>query len=190
LDDHRFDQLTRALTGPRRTLFSGALVIAAGWLGVAGGEAKKPHKPKHKPKKAKPNEFGCLEVGDPCNNADQCCSGICQGKKGKKQCRAHGTGVCDQTAEGICTAANPNTTVCDNTNICACIRTTAGSNFCSQFEPDPKLICADCQKDADCVALGFPAGSACVPLGIGSCAHACESGMACFPPCGVEFPTR
>jgi hypothetical protein len=155
-------------------------------------EAKKKRKrKKHKKPKpqAKPNEYGCLEVNAPCTSEADCCSGICDGTTGKKRCRAHGTGSCRQDRQGVCSATTTDvpTFVCGND--CYCFLTTAGSNFCAvppAAVDSPK--CADCQKDLDCLALGFPAGSACVPVERGHCSGRCESGMACLVPCGVEFP--
>jgi hypothetical protein len=188
MDSLHFDDLIRALAGSRRSLLSGGLSLATGLLGIANTDARKKRKRKHKHKKkrtptATPNEFGCLEVGDPCTSEAQCCSGICEGKKGNKTCRAHGTGTCDQDGPNFCTAA---TTLCYNSASCVCARTTAGSNFCgSGLLPSD---CAVCQTDADCEALGFPAGSACVQWSSGFCAGFCESGMACIAPCGTPAP--
>jgi hypothetical protein len=182
MNSRYFDGLICSLVASRRALFPGMLAMAAGWVGVSTGEAKKKHK--HKAKKANPNEFGCISVGKTCKNAEQCCSGACEGKKGKKRCRAHDTGTCDQNVDGICEADDLAQTLCGDT--CACIRTTAGSNVC--FDPGAGSDCADCQKDADCQALGFPAGSACAPSTGINCAGACESGMLCAVPCGVAPP--
>lgn len=181
MDGSHFDDLLRSLTRPRRSLLGGSLALATGWLGVSAIDAKKKRKhKKRKAKKAKPNEFGCLELGDPCQSEDQCCSGICEGKKGKKTCRAHDTGTCDQTAVGYCEAENPNLTVCNGGN-CLCFATTAGSNVCTN-----NVTCTDCKRDADCLALGFPRGSACAPVGGDlACDVLCpETGMACIAPCG------
>jgi hypothetical protein len=62
-----------------------------------------------------------------------------------------------------------------NGNKGICFRTTAGSNVCiNNFD------CADCQRDVDCAALGYPSGAACVPVGGDlACAGLCETGMAC-----------
>ena len=183
MDQHHLAVVTRSLTRvpSRRDVLRG--LVGAG-LGLA--MARFPivvaaKRKRRKKKKARPNAFGCLEVGDPCQNADQCCSGICEGKKGTRRCRARGVGTCDQQALGWCRA---DTLKCNNSQDCACIRTTAGSNFCVQLNVPDEEICADCQRDADCEVLGFPAGSACAPFSVGICAGACESGMACVPPCG------
>lgn len=186
MDGSQFDGLIQFLTKSRRSLLGGVLAGAGGWLGVARAEAKKKRKPKKRKSKAKPNAFGCLEVGDPCQNADQCCSGICEGKKGKTRCRAHDTGVCDQEAPGYCESASPFQTRCNNQANCFCTRTTAGSNVCGTV--NAPSVCTDCKKDADCEALGLPPGSACVPFSEGNCAGNCESGMACIAPCGSEIP--
>jgi hypothetical protein len=188
--DH-VDDMTRMLTilPSRRDVLRG---LAGAGLGLGAfrfrgaTEAKKrknKHK-KHKPKKATPNEFGCLEVGDPCKTATQCCSGVCEGKKGKKRCRAHGNGTCNQTIQAFCAPDNPTISLCNSAD-CVCVRTTAGSNFCTSTQG---VQCADCTRDADCEALGFLPGSACLPWSEGQCAGDCgETGMACAVPCGAEI---
>jgi hypothetical protein len=179
LNDRRFDHVIRSLTGSRRSFLSGVLAIAGGWRGVSEGDARK--KRKRKPKKPKPNQYGCLEVGDACKNANQCCSGICEGMK----CRAHDTGTCTQQGPEICSIDPPIALTCNNNASCRCFGTTAGSIVCSAFLPEN---CADCRKDADCVALGFPPGSACAPFSVGPCAGQCETGTTCLLPCGDPFP--
>jgi hypothetical protein len=187
-----FDSVAQIMTNfpSRRNVLRGLAGMGFG-LGIARlpdlVEAKKKRKRKRKKKQkpARPNEFGCFEVGDPCTSVDDCCSGICEGKT----CRAHGTGICRQDRVGVCSATTTDvpTFVCGNE--CYCFGTTAGSNFCAVAPAgvgSPK--CADCKKDADCLALGFPDGSACVPVGLGHCSGRCETGMACLVPCGVEFP--
>jgi hypothetical protein len=180
MTDHTFDHLARSLTGSRRSLLAGVLAVAIGWLGAPGVKAKK--KPKTKPK---PNRYGCLDVGDPCKRDGQCCSGICKGKPGKKRCRAHDTGTCPQRRPGLCDPHQPTVTPCNN-ETCVCLRTTADSNFCANAN---SVNCADCKKDADCLAEGFPKGTACVPMTGGECTNFCdETGMACMLPCGTELP--
>lgn len=187
MESPHFDDLTRALSGTRRSVLSGTLALAAGWLGAAASDAKKKRKHKHKKRKpkAKPNEYGCLEVGAPCTTVNQCCSSICDGKK----CRAHGAGTCDQQADGVCEAGNYLSTLC-NGDICICARTTAGSKFCGMITNSPIDICADCQRDADCAALGYPVGFACVPFGGDHtvCKGVCEGGTGCVAPCGYAPP--
>jgi hypothetical protein len=186
-----FDALMRSLFSmpSRRHLLHGLAGAGLG-LGVsrfpAGVEGKKRKPKKRKPRKAKPNEFGCLSVGQTCKSGEQCCSGICDGKKGKKTCRAHDTGNCEQGGPQICTSGPPQSLTCNNEAYCRCFGTTAGSIVCSRF--DQMQSCADCQQDADCIALGFPPGSACAPVSVGPCGGQCESGMACVIPCGAEFP--
>lgn len=178
--------LSRALTGrpSRRDVLRG--LFGAG-LGLGSprlaelADAKKRKGSKQK-RKARPNEFGCLEVGDPCQNAGQCCSGICQGKKGKKRCRAHGTGTCQQNLPGLCSDP-PTIALCNGSESCACLTSTAKSNFCAQLGSP---VCIACRKDADCEAAGLPAGSACLPTTGLLCQSECpETGMVCLPPCGV-----
>jgi hypothetical protein len=96
----RFDDVTRRFSrlSSRRHLLGG---LASGILGLGAGQladlaiAKKKRKGKRRRvKKAQPNEFGCIEVSDPCSTAGDCCSGICEGNKGKRRCKAHDTGGC------------------------------------------------------------------------------------------------
>jgi hypothetical protein len=185
-----FKGVTRSLTSApsRRDILRGLAGTGLG-LGIgrwpAPADAKKKRKRK---KKAKPNAYGCLEVGDPCKNAGHCCSGICQGKQDKRKCKAHGTGTCDQEGPGLCTAPNPELLLCDNSAECACIRTTAGTKFCYDMRSEAGTDCADCQKDADCETLGFPSGTACAAVSEGRCAGVCAGGMMCMVPCGYEPP--
>jgi hypothetical protein len=188
-----FEAVTRSLTSApsRRDILRGLASTGIG-LGIARwpapADARKKRKRKKKAKKAKPNAYGCLEVGDPCKNTSHCCSGICQGKKGKKMCQAHGAGTCDQAGPELCTTQNPAVVRCNNSANCACIRTTAGSNFCYDAGAEAGGDCADCQQDSDCVALGFPPGTACAPVLQGLCAGFCAGGMACLTPCGNPPP--
>jgi hypothetical protein len=185
------DALRRSLFSmpSRRHLLHGLAGAGLG-LGIsrfpAGVEGKK-RKRKRKKRKpnAKPNAYGCLEVGDACKNADQCCSGICAGKQGKKKCRAHGTGTCNQELPGLCSNI-PTVAPCNVSASCFCITTTANSSFCAQLG---QSLCSDCKKDTDCEALGLPPGSACLPTTGILCATDCpETGMVCLPPCGTEIP--
>jgi hypothetical protein len=189
VDQNSFLALTRSLTGvpTRRHLLRGLSGLGIG-LGVPGlpelaGAKKRSNK--KKPKKPKPNSYGCLEVGAPCKNASQCCAGICEGKKGKKRCRAHDTGTCDQRLSGLC-SPTPTIAPCNNSGTCFCLRSTANSNVCAQLG---QRVCSSCKTDADCEALGLPPGTACFPTSGFLCATDCpETGMACLPPCGVEIP--
>jgi len=158
VDQHRISRLTRAWRGAssRRDVVR---ALAGMGLGLGGvhlpdlAAARK--KRKRRTRKAKPNAFGCLSVGKRCKNAEQCCSDICQGKKGKKTCRARGAGTCDQQGLGICATGDPAAALCKDDETCACFPTTAGSNFCATLigGEDPSF-CIDCAKDADCAALG------------------------------------
>jgi hypothetical protein len=185
-----FDSVAQIMTSfpSRRNVLRGLAGVGFG-LGIARlpdlAEARKKRKrKKHKKRKpqAKPNEYGCLEVNDPCSSADQCCSGVCEGKT----CRAHDTGTCKQGGEQICVSNPPKALRCNNDGTCTCFGTTAGSIGCARYEPE--TMCADCRRDADCTALGYPPGTFCAPVSEGICAGDCPTGMACLVPCGVEFP--
>lgn len=85
----RFAAWTRCRIG----LAAGGL--AASWFGLATqGSTPTAARKKHKKKQAKQNGFGCVDAGNFCKNGGQCCSGICQGKKGKKKCQGHNASTC------------------------------------------------------------------------------------------------
>jgi hypothetical protein len=184
MDSNRFDHLTRSLGTSRRAMLGGVLAYAVTGLALPGLTAGKTNKPKSKPK-PKPNQYGCLDVGDLCGRSSQCCSGTCDGKKGKKTCRAHDTGTCNQQKPGFCLAPNSVHNLCNNTIGCLCYRTTAGSKVCADTVG---LKCADCRKDRDCETLGFGDGSVCIPTAVGACTGGCASGTACAAPCVTTSP--
>jgi hypothetical protein len=182
MNGSRFDDTLRMLTR-RRSLEAGTVAVLTGLIAAPGG-ARKKRKHKDRKPKAKPNAFGCFEVGDPCRRASDCCSSICKGKKGKRTCRAHDEGTCPQGVPDGCTSLDPRVRICNGTEACDCYRTTAGSNAC--LEPTrPGSVCADCHTDADCLALGLPVGSACVPVTEGDCEGSCVGATACLAPCSV-----
>jgi hypothetical protein len=172
----RFDHLTRTFATLRsRRAIAGALGLSA--LGLPSLiDAKK--KKRNKKKKIKKNQFGCVNVGNFCKNSGQCCSGICQGKKGKKTCRAHDGSTCmaGQTivdcggALVVCTTSGgaPG----------ACLTTTGNAPFCSV-----SFDCFPCQQDVDCEPI-CGQGAACIACA-GDCADtggtlcASSGGLGC-----------
>ena len=150
MDSDRFDGLTRSVS----TLLSRRTLAGALGLGALGLPALAEAKKKHKKKKAKFNDFGCVNVGDFCKNNGQCCSGICQGKKGKKKCKAHNTADC-QPGQDICATGEVLCTT-DTGSVGACSRTTGQASYC-----EASGDCFVCKKDADCVAV-CGEGAACL----------------------------
>ena len=147
MDGTQFDHMIRAFTQSRRSLLGGGLAAVTGLLVGPAVEARKKHKrKKRKGKKVQPNEFGCLELGDPCGRAADCCSGICEGNKGKRRCGAHDTGNCvagssDMGCEG--SGYDACVTSLGETGICA--TTTGNAGYCrGAFQDYP------CQTDLDC----------------------------------------
>jgi hypothetical protein len=155
MDLERFDHLTRAVSSvlSRRTL-AGALGLGALSLPLLT-DAKKKRKKK---KKVKFNDFGCVNVGGFCKNNSQCCSNICSGKKGKKKCKGHDASTCQpgQVSETCGGAANVFCTSSGG-DMGACFTTTGGAGYC-----EASGTCADCKKDADCIAVCGPQ-AACIP---------------------------
>jgi hypothetical protein len=157
LDANRFDALARSLEDgfPRRAALGAALGAGFASLlsrfGADEADAKQKRKKRKRKKKIKKNAFGCVNVGNVCKNSGQCCSGICQGKKGKKKCKAHNALDCPIGADTCLEQIE-----CGSTG--ECFLTTGAGSFCGLTSPTECVVCA---KDADCEALGFGVGAAC-----------------------------
>lgn len=139
----------------RRHLLSGlaGLGLSMGVTGYADPGFARKRKGKRK-KKVKKNFFGCVDVGLRCENPEQCCSGICTGKKGKKTCQPHGQSTC-QAGQHICQSGsqNPCTTIAGDDGVCS--TTTGNAPFCGV-----RGDCFTCRRDTDC-ELFFGKGAAC-----------------------------
>lgn len=175
MDAERFDTTTRmfGVAGRRRLLTVGLSGALGGLLGRLGVRAQ-----------PVAEAASCAKVGKACRHAEQCCSGVCSGKHGKKKCRSHDAGTCTR-GQDACTDPDPAVDKCNNAVACICYPTTAGTSFCADVNSG---ACANCARDADCLALGFPPGSACLAVGVGRCAGFCPSGTACNPPCPTAPP--
>jgi hypothetical protein len=149
--------MTRSLAAPssrRKALAGVALLGHVAGMVPDGATAKK----RRKRKKVKRNEFGCVNVGRFCRKASQCCSGICQGKKGKKTCKAHDTGDCQPgpTFEE-CGAEENVPCINSNGNEGRCATTTGNAGYCSNAAT---ISVPPCTRDADCE--DFDPRAACV----------------------------
>jgi hypothetical protein len=164
----QFDSLVGALTdgaAPRRVLVRGlvgagiaAALMPWGQEELDARRSKKRGKRKKDNKKPKVNRFGCRNVGIACSSANQCCSGICEGrggkgkngKKRKKTCRAHDTGGCRADLES-CSANRDITCTTTTGEDGFCHITTGNAPYCA-FDG----IDAECTKDEDCIELCGP----------------------------------
>jgi hypothetical protein len=186
MNQNRFDVVTRTISSlpSRRDLLRGLAGAGLG-LGIARRpdlvEARKKRKRKQKNRKQKaavPNAFGCIDVGALCQNDDQCCSGVCAGKKGKKRCRAHDVGDCPDGAapeacyeDVTCTTGTGEPGVCGTTTGNAVYCFVAGGCFACQTDVDcqradggvlgPRAACVTCVNCTEtggtaCVTSGFP----------------------------------
>jgi hypothetical protein len=156
MDNVRFDRLTLTVSTllTRRTL-AGVLGPAA--LAFPHGIDGKKRK-KRKKKKVRRNSFGCVNVGGYCKNSGQCCSGICQGKKGKKKCQAHDTGGC-QPGHSTVTCGGEDVLCPSEDGVCT--TTTGKAAFCFDIKFQ---IAPPCTRDADCEA-GWDGAVACILCG-------------------------
>lgn len=151
MDHDQFDRMTRTVASnlSRRTL---AGIAGLGVLGAAGiAEAKKKNK-----KKVKTNEFGCVDVGKYCKNAGQCCSDICQGKKGKKKCKAHDESTCQNGQKQAFCGGTDVACQTSSGQTGECNTTTGKAGYCANDG-----FCFACTKDADCTSL-CGTGAACI----------------------------
>jgi len=150
----RIAHLTRAVS----TVLSRRALAATLGLGAPGlhGSAEARKKRKKRKTRITRNAFGCVNVGELCKNGGHCCSGICQGKQGKKRCQAHGTGGC-QSEQDDC--VEPSGCPEKPTSLTSrCYRTTGNTSVCGIGVAG---ACIACARDADCEA-GYGPGAACV----------------------------
>ena len=96
------------------------------------------------------NSSSVVDAGKSCKKASQCCSNICQGKQGKKKCRAHNVLGC-KAGEDFCTG---NIVQCGTNG--RCHRTTGKASYCAKFND-----CIQCSKDIECEDT-HGVGAACV----------------------------
>ena len=151
MDSARFGRMTRAfsLLLSRRAL---ARALGAGALIVP-----RPTQARKRKKRVKRNAFGCVNVEGFCQNAGQCCSNICQGKKGNRTCRAHDTGECQARQKGSpCTTSDDRGGTCDVT--------TGNAGYCvgGTFGDVQQPFCA---RDPDCQARSGDVRAACLSDG-------------------------
>src|SRR5688500_18528872 len=134
MDQQRLTTWTRSMRNlpSRRDIVRGlaGAVLGLGSLGLAGPlAAKNKNQKSKKGKKRKQNtppvfnQYGCLDVGQPCKgNSAHCCSGVCAGKKPKKGkpdrrvCAAHNASVCNAQLDSCTVGAKifcgPNGSIC------------------------------------------------------------------------------
>jgi hypothetical protein len=160
MEAQRFDYIARIFsraTARRRLLFGLGLSPFAGLIAARQMGETEAKKKRRKPKKApKPvfNEFGCLDVGQPCQGKSAlCCSGVCQGKKPKKgkrdksRCVAHDASTClagqrsDSCGGSVDELCTTSTGVANG----ACNTTTGNAGYCHA-----STACFACATDAEC----------------------------------------
>jgi hypothetical protein len=166
--DTHIDEIARALGRPELNRRAAIAAGIAGALGAVLGLREVTA------------GVGCRNAGKTCRRGDECCSGICKGKRGKRTCRAHGAGTCRAGAnycrEGL-------TAVCNGSAECLCFVTTGAARFCGAKNG---TVCAACRKDTDCDAVTGP-GSACIEATERPFCG-CDNlgfGTACIAPCEV-----
>jgi hypothetical protein len=169
MDTDRFDDLTCAIS----TLLSRRALAAALGLGTLGLSDRVDAKKKRRKRKRKieRNDFGCVDIGNFCTKAKQCCSNICKWRKGKKTCRAHDAADCQAGQHDVncggadvgCTGSLGNLGVCETT--------TGNAPYCASS------VCAvECRTDADCQSVCGPR-AACL-----TCGYYCAGRPCCTGP--------
>jgi len=184
--EHKFDDTIRQLSAgiTRRGLWRVAVASTTGAAILRlplAVDAKKKRRKKRK-KKTQPeqpsapqsppqppvfNEFGCFDVGQPCQGDNSlCCSGICEGTPESSQCVGHDSLTCTAAQDNCVTQPNP----CGTGG--KCFKTTGNASFCGNGAQ-----CVACKHDPDCEAAMGP-GAACVV-----CPVACTvTKTACMAP--------
>jgi hypothetical protein len=160
MDGEHFDALARALTGnaSRRGILGGGLAaLGLGTLRPVVGTARKKRR-----RKLQRNAFGCVNVGGKCRgNDDNCCSGICDGKKPKRgekdrsRCAGHDASTCQAGQDTCAGTFFP----CPNSRspFARCVITTGNAPYCAG-----DVFCRSCARDADCPLEEFETGAACI----------------------------
>jgi hypothetical protein len=156
MDPQRFDTVARLLSlgAPRRRLLAGFALSPLAGLAAGRSLDDVAARKTRKPKKPKPNVFGCLDVGKTCKRSEQCCSNVCKGKRGKKRCRAHDTGGCAAGHSVFGDDIVPCESSSGETGRCG--TTTGNAGYCVGGGD-----CRPCRSDVDCQALCGPR-AACV----------------------------
>jgi hypothetical protein len=157
MGDQRFDSLARHLasgTSRRRALRA----LAAGTLGLLGGMLGNRAVAK-----------ACLREGKDCKRGSQCCSGSCQGKKGKQKCRRVPVQSICTIKNSLCPGGAVRTECGTGALSCACLETTQGHAFCALNQNTAQTPCT---SNAECDAR-IGQGAACVRVGNGCAATVC-----------------
>jgi hypothetical protein len=170
MDLDRFDAFTRSLTPTRSRraalgLAAGAVAVAAlGFGGSLAVDAKKKKK--------------CKSDGD-CKSGQICAKGKC----------VTGQGTCATGADTCAGVGDPFCFDASGKHECICQTRLQGGTVCGVF--GNASACDQCQTDADCLALGFPAGSSCTQDFGPECAVCGNNNKGiCTLPCGVKDPTK
>lgn len=163
MDQHRFDALLMRLTKePRSRRLALRLVVSTVLAGaLAGGGARLA-------------AAACKQNGRPCDGGNQCCSGVCRGKRGRKKCRpAPGQGSCTIAKDTCKVGGVVGACASGGGEGCACLRRPSGAAFCADLTTIDCLPCAQC-----------PTGTTCVRAPFNSCST-CGHGTLCVRRCGA-----
>jgi hypothetical protein len=131
----------------RRELLRGLAAAGFGYIAARSPEVRGARK---RPRR---NEYGCLDVGEPCAGRDsRCCSGVCRGKRPRKgkpdasRCVAHDATTC---------RAGDHEPFCGGSELVLCTTSTGFAGQCNTTTGNAgyclaSSICYPCAKDADC----------------------------------------
>lgn len=195
MDSKQFDRLTQWMgAGNRRQVLGSAFGGAAALLGVAS-------LPEVAAKRRVQGEGPCGNGGikdNRCKRNGQCCTGVCDKKKGKKpygRCRCRKLNQSCQEDRNCCaTAGQPMTcvaNVCVSSDSPTCpelgetCTTAAGTECCP--DSDPNVVCAGGQNPArtcqDCTQPPTAAGAFCQATPGNQC---CNGSPGCFVGVRIE----
>jgi len=171
MDADRFDAVIRSLSPVRSR--RAALGLAGGAIAALGLSRAPDAQAKSRKKKKKK----CKDAAD-CKSGQQCANGKC----------VTGQGTCATGADTCAGIGDPFCFDASGKHECICQTRLQGGTVCGVF--GNASACDQCQTDADCLAMGFPAGSSCTQ-DFGPQCQACQNNNKgiCTLPCGVKDPT-
>jgi hypothetical protein len=183
----RFDTLVHSLSvsRPRRAVLGLAAGLAAA-LGATRAtvvEAKHVAAAKHHQKRHKHHKRKCPQGQEKC--ATKCCQ---TGETCASDQCVTGQGTCQAGDDACLGIGDPFCFDASGQHECICQTRLQGGTRCAYFGNASQ--CDQCETDADCTALGFPPGSACMQDYGGTCV-ACQDNNKgiCAIPCGSPDTT-
>jgi hypothetical protein len=179
MDATKFDVWVRRLAkgeNRRELLRKLAIAAPAAIAAIAATGVARPPTAVAAKTKCKANETKCKKRC--CKKGQICANGKC----------VTGQGTCSAGADSCANVGNPLCRDASGQTTCLCLSRLEGGTRCGVY--GNQSACDQCTTDADCIALGFPAGSSCTQDSGPDC-PLCQNDNkgTCIIPCGLPDPT-